>query len=291
MKSREFSFVGIAKRKGGYRYAIFGDFGLKNAHKENGTVGDNFMQMIEPIASSLPYMTTPGNHEIEYNFTHYANRFTMPLDTANQCFDHGFAHFVMFSTEVYFAHTRISPEFMIRQYKWLVEDLRKANENRKNVPWIVTFGHRPMYCSSEVAAYGVNDCHLVDSVIRKGIIGVKSLGLEDLFYKNGVDLEIWGHVHAYSRSWPVYDYKIYNGSKSPYVDPRAPITTGSAGCNELVENFTDPKNFDAYLSSHYGIGVMKIANKTHLHWQQFAAVKNLVDDDIWIVKNKHGPYN
>lgn len=56
-------------------------------------------------------------------------------------------------------------------------------------------------------------------------------GLEELFYKNGVDLEFWAHEHMYERLWPIYDYKVYNGSTSnPYTNPKSPvhITTGSA---------------------------------------------------------------
>lgn len=60
---------------------------------------------------------------------------------------------------------------------------------------------------------------------------VHTFGLEDLFYEHGVDLEIWAHEHAYERLWPIYDFKVLNGSKKePYTNPRAPvhIITGSA---------------------------------------------------------------
>ena len=47
----------------------------------------------------------------------------------------------------------------------------------------------------------------------------------------GVDLAIWGHVHAYERLWPVYADVVFNGTaEEPYTNPGAPvhITTGSA---------------------------------------------------------------
>ena len=31
--------------------------------QDDGTKGDNFMNMVESVASSVPYMTIPGNHE------------------------------------------------------------------------------------------------------------------------------------------------------------------------------------------------------------------------------------
>ena len=67
--------------------------------------------------------------------------------------------------------------------------------------------------------------------MRKGLPIVHAYGLEDLFYKYGVDLEIYAHEHTYERLWPVYDRKVYNGSlKQPYTNPKAPvhILVGSA---------------------------------------------------------------
>lgn len=34
-----------------------------NMDSDDGQVGDNFLRMIQPIASSIPYMTAVGNHE------------------------------------------------------------------------------------------------------------------------------------------------------------------------------------------------------------------------------------
>jgi hypothetical protein len=50
-----------------------GDFGYDLPY-----FGDQFFNSIEPIASRIPYMGLPGNHEVFMNFTQYRNRFTMP---------------------------------------------------------------------------------------------------------------------------------------------------------------------------------------------------------------------
>lgn len=52
-----------------------GDFAY-DLHTDNGTVGDMFMQSLEPIASKVPYQVCAGNHEGKYNFSHYNNRFS-----------------------------------------------------------------------------------------------------------------------------------------------------------------------------------------------------------------------
>ena len=39
---------------------------------------DDFMNRIEAIASKVPYMHCPGNHEIPYDFIHYRYRFSSP---------------------------------------------------------------------------------------------------------------------------------------------------------------------------------------------------------------------
>lgn len=44
---------------------------------------DVFMNKVQPIASKIPYMVTPGNHEFWYNFSQYKHRFTMPNTTPN----------------------------------------------------------------------------------------------------------------------------------------------------------------------------------------------------------------
>jgi hypothetical protein len=45
-----------------------GDFAY-DLMDNNGAVGDTFFDQIEPIASNVPYMGCPGNHERHNNFT------------------------------------------------------------------------------------------------------------------------------------------------------------------------------------------------------------------------------
>ena len=163
-------------------------------------------------------------------------------------FDLGPVHFIGFSTEVYY-FMNYGIKTLINQYDWLENDLTEANkpENRALRPWIITYGHRPMYCSNNNG----NDCTHSETLVRVGLPFLHMFGLEDLFYNNGVDVEIWAHEHSYERLWPLYNYKIYNGSLTePYTNPNAPVhlVTGSAGCTEGREPF--PSHFPEWSAFH-----------------------------------------
>ncbi|XP_067317189.1 acid phosphatase type 7-like [Anolis sagrei] len=263
------------------------DFDTMDAH-----FGDAFMRKIEPVAASVPYMTCPGNHEEKYNFSNYRFRFSMPGNTESLWYswDIGPAHIVSFSTEVYF-YLDYGRELVAKQFQWLERDLQEAHkpERRKERPWIITMGHRPMYCSNNDR----DDCTQHESIVRCGLDS-HQYGLEDLFYKYGVDLELWAHEHSYERLWPLYNYKVYNGStEAPYTNPGAPvhIITGSAGCQERLDPFVpEPRNWSAVRIEDYGFTRMQILNRTHLWLEQVSDDKDgKVVDGIWLIKERHGP--
>ncbi|KAI3367220.1 hypothetical protein L3Q82_008274 [Scortum barcoo] len=288
-----------------------GDFAY-DMHEDNARIGDEFMRQIQSIAAYVPYMTCPGNHEATYNFSNYRNRFSMPGQTESLWYSWnlGSAHIISLSTEVYF-YLEFGLELLFKQYEWLKKDLEEANkpENRVVRPWIITMGHRPMYCSDD----DQDDCTTFDSYVSgtvwseagMGMMGLYQVrrgrkdtkppapGLEDLFYRYGVDLELWAHEHTYERLWPVYGDKVYNGSKEqPYVNPKAPvhIITGSAGCRERTDKFNpNPKDWSAFRSTDYGYTRMQVVNTTHLYLEQVSDDQyGKVIDSIWVVKEKHG---
>ncbi|XP_071833224.1 acid phosphatase type 7-like [Apostichopus japonicus] len=267
-------------------YDVFlhiGDFAY-NMYQEGGRVGDSFMRQIETIAAYVPYMTCPGNHEQYYNFTNYKNRFSMPNFNQSEnlwySWNIGPAHIISFSTEVYFF-----PWYGLHasenQMAWLQKDLQEASkpENRKRRPWIITMGHRPAYCTNS----NHNDCTLEGGLVKRFF--------EELFYKYGVDLELWAHEHTYERLWPVYGGKVYNGTVRPYTDPKAPvhIITGSAGNRERHDGFGPQKEWSAFRSSDYGYTRMVIHNATHLSLEQVSDDQGgKLVDSITVIKHKHG---
>lgn len=171
-----------------------GDFAY-DMNTNNAHVGDAFMNQIESVAAYLPYMVSPGNHEEKYNFSNYRARFSMPGGTENlwYSFDLGPVHFISISTEAYY-FINYGIKTLIKQYEWLKEDLKKATMpwNREKRPWIIVYGHRPMYCND----LDGDDCTHNETLIRVGLPFLHFFGLEDLFYKNNVDVLIWAHEHT-----------------------------------------------------------------------------------------------
>lgn len=225
-----------------------GDFAY-DLDTEGGKYGDRFMRLMEPIAARIPYQTSVGNHEIAKNFSEYDHRFTMinrgPINHGVRnnfyySFNAGPIHFVGFSTEFYYFLERTGVAPLVNQYNWLKEDLEHASsaEERAKRPWIIVFGHRPMYCSSR----DHDDCSKDSNILRRGLPFVGGFALEKLFYDYGVDVEIYSHEHQYERFLPLYDGKVYNGSlDKPYHNAGAPahIISGSAGCEEKLDPFED----------------------------------------------------
>ncbi|KAI6176264.1 Purple acid phosphatase [Aphelenchoides bicaudatus] len=320
--SNVFSFKGLKERDdGGYKFAVFGDFGYVNARSlgrlqnltqfgELDTIlhvgdygydlpyyGDEFFRIIEPIASKIPYMAGgPGNHEVYFNFTQYKNRFTMPNFKESEnlfySFDLGQVHFVSFSTEAYYEILN-QKEQVQTQYNWLADDLKKANENRENVPWIVVLGHRPMYCTNTGFVSNCGDPNPVRDGIKTSLFSSKrQYGLEKLFYDNGVDIQFYGHEHNYERLYPVYQSTVDQGTNGdPYNNPNAPVhvISGSAGCQENTDEFTLPQApWDAARNSDYGFGLLRIYNSTHLYWEQVRAYDGAVVDSFTLIKDRHG---
>jgi acid phosphatase type 7 len=191
-----------------------GDFAY-NMEDDDARVGDEFMRQLEPVASTVPYMTSPGNHESAYNFSNYRNRFTMPGGDGEgffYSFNVGRAHFIAFTPDFYY-YTQYGVHQIRHQFEWLENDLMTATRpsNRKERPWIIAFGHRPMYCSN---LKNTQHCLNVHNYARVGIPhkGKYYYGLEQLFYKYGVDLIFNGHEHSYERMWPVYDLTVRHSS-------------------------------------------------------------------------------
>ncbi|KAF6022167.1 hypothetical protein EB796_019521 [Bugula neritina] len=267
-----------------------GDFAY-DFHSNGGRRGDDFMRSLVPVASRLPYMHSVGNHEIPFAFMHYRFRFSspgtpwpIPLHRMWYSFHMGLVHFISYSTEVYYTYNQM---YVSAQYKWLTEELQEANRNRDTRPWVIVFGHRPMYCSN----FNNDDCTKNRSQLR-----MEPHNLERLFHEQGVDLIIQAHEHSYERLYPLFDGVQTDCS---YVNPKAAIhiIAGSAGCNEREMLCADvilgkPHHWSAkrsWLPGLNGYARLNVINSTHLNWQQVMSITDQPLDQFYIVQEHHGP--
>ncbi|GMT11912.1 hypothetical protein PFISCL1PPCAC_3209, partial [Pristionchus fissidentatus] len=254
----------------------------------NGTVGDQYFATLEPLFATVPYMVVAGNHEAEEaynaNYTTYVNSFTMPDegygDNQFYSFDVGPIHFVALSSEYYGFYYLYGMEPVFNQYEWLKKDLAEANKNRAARPWIVSYFHRPFYCSNENS----EECNAFENrLVRDGWLNMP--GLEPIMIEQGVDIAFWGHEHSYERFYP--RTPTYNETDQPYANPGGPIyvISGSAGCHSGYAYFADPVEYSASRINDYGYSRMFVPNSTHILFEQFSAEKQIVVDSVWISKD------
>jgi len=170
-----------------------GDFAY-NLDDENGDRGDLFMNQQQSFLSHVPYQVCAGNHESNYEFSHYKARFHMPGEESKSntnlysSFNVGSVHFISIDTELYFYPEYYNASHVQAQYDWLVNDLEQANIDRAQRPWIVVYGHRPLYCSDDTDD-GAGICTSDTAALRDGVgfNGNKRVGgLEQLFFHNQI---------------------------------------------------------------------------------------------------------
>ena len=245
---------------------------------------DAFMNKIQPIASRVPYMVTPGNHEaLPFNFAPYRARFFMPGDADSMYYSWqaGGVKFVALSTETPIDTANISKDNVEFAEKTL------AAVDRTQTPWVVAHFHRPLYCTGRSSCEKV--CilslsppsfvfHRADTS-RSPSLSPKDASkmrgeIEDVFYKNKVDFTFCGHEHAYQRMNPVY---------KSVVTPGAPVyfMQGAAGNREgQVGPFpADQPAWVANSKNEFGLGIFKVAaDLKSVDWQYLEAATGAVLD-------------
>lgn len=260
-----------------------------------GRVADQFLYEVQPIASHIPYMVLPGNHEHHRNFTHYSNIFRMPRnrDSGESNFFYSFnlgkAHFICINSEAYFY---LSAEFVTTQYRWLEADLAAAQTNRAAVPWVFVCMHKPLYCQidwrrpmEESHDFKCNyDCDHETKLLRGE--------LEDLFYRYSVDVIFAGHMHNYEREMPIYqNMSVPSEVDLPHYhrNPKAQVSilSGSAGSDHLHDAISaTPQLWSVINVDNYGFGVLSVLNSSHIYWEQLDSQSHLVIDYVTLEKTR-----
>ncbi|OMJ65092.1 hypothetical protein SteCoe_39357 [Stentor coeruleus] len=259
-----------------------GDFAYDLPTNE-GRVGDDWLNMIQPIAARIPYMGLPGNHEIFNNMSHYINRFRLPATKDNQgtnlfySFNLGPAHFVLINSEAYF-YESLYPSIETHD-NWLIKDLKQANLNRENIPWIFVFNHGALYCSNDKS-----DCLDNALIVREH--------LEKILNENSVDVMLQAHVHNYERCTAIYNdtWNLGDNETKKYLlsfSKPIYIVNGNAG---YFQAHNDPfkqnkDDWHIFGSEDYGYGSFTMYIKTHIYYEQFSSEKGTEIDYFWIVKD------
>ena len=144
-----------------------------------------------------------------------------------------------------------------------------------------------MYCSSQ--HYG--DCR-PDNLIRTGYQN-KYYNLENLFFQQGVDLQIYGHMHNYERMYPIYNFTFEKvPDPSLYDDPKYPVhfVSGSAGNREIHPGFWYPEpRWSFFRSNDYGFAYIEVVGRLELKISQYSVPKARNIDEFTIKKSGSYP--
>jgi len=121
--------------------------------------------------------------------------------------------------------------------------------------------------------------------IRKESDAMKT-ALEDHLHAAGVDVVLNGHVHAYERTFPVFNGIVDMCSGTVH------ITIGDGGNRECFADYDlSPGhpwfqyNWSAIKRFSFGHGRLRLRNATHAEWEFFANEKYPeVHDHAWLVR-------
>lgn len=233
--------------------------------------------MVQPLTSQIPYMVTPGNHEIDDDDSGgewgvpYRKRFYMPMTHSGSrseywySWNYGQIHFVSVSTSHFDSST---------QQQWVVRDLRHAAMRRAITPWIAVVGHDPSYSS--------NKFHYSHIELRKW--------LDPLLVAYKVDIAFWGHNHGYERTYAIAESQVVQHNCHT---ARAPVHVmcGTAGrslynCWKRYSQYTAYKNGTTWgyctleVASAY-TAIVKFVNSANEETvDSFAITKNESEDHL-----------
>lgn len=249
---------------------------------------DTYFDQIQPLAASMPYMTTPGNHERNWPGTGdlfdgtgamvtdsfgecgvpYERRLTMPTPGTDQMwysFDYGPVHFLQYSTEHPFGPGTPQHDFILR-------DL--AAVNRSVTPWLLVGGHRPFYIDS------------LDRRIPDGdqdVAAALRASLESAFLEAGVDLTLHGHHHSYQRTCPMYNGTCVEAREDGSHAAPMHLVIGHAGAGLCYNILPDKPRFWEVVKVEHGFAKMD-ANMTHLAVQVILSADGSVMDEFVMTK-------
>ncbi|CAL4905703.1 unnamed protein product [Urochloa decumbens] len=177
---------------------------------------DQFTAQIEPIVSTIPYMIGSGNHERDWPDTgsFYGHNdsggecgvpaqtmFYVPAENRAKFWystDYGMFRFCV-------AHTEEDWRPGTEQYKFIEHCL--SSVDRQKQPWLIFLAHRVLGYSS-ASWYEIMMGSYGEPMGREGLQG--------LWQKYKVDLAVFGHIHNYERTCPIYQNRCVQDGSNHY---------------------------------------------------------------------------
>ncbi|GAB4821364.1 hypothetical protein N2152v2_008410 [Parachlorella kessleri] len=324
---------------------LIGDFSYADQYLTNGTHTpdgypsyyntyqprwDTWGRLAEQSTAYVPWNSIAGNHEIEAMpavngsvFTSYNARFPSPVDTDVVSTGRGFALLSpdympgldtnangYYSQDIPGAHViwlnaHIQYWEGSPQYEWFLQDI--ASVDRTATPWLIINQHVPYY-------HTYLDQYKINELMRELY--------EPIFYAHQVDLVISGHVHAYERTKPMYNYTVdecgpmhlivgdggnTEGLVSKFIDTQpqpaycakpslfkytwfvpTPTETPTITLQDGKFCPTSQPEWSAYREPSFGHGMLTLLNATHATWEwhrnQDAA--DVVADSVTIIRDR-----
>lgn len=189
------------------------------------TVWDAWLAMIEPVASTVPFMCATGNHDMEpgygaLGYDGYLGRFLLPGNGASGCpstysFRYGNTGFICLdSNDVSFEIPHNLSYSGGRQTRWLREELAAMRKDGSGIDFVVVYFH---HCT-----FSTGSQHGSEGGVRENWV--------PLFDRYEVDLVINGHAHLYERTSPIRSGKVVTAApRSSQIDSAGGTTYITAG--------------------------------------------------------------
>lgn len=266
-------------------------------------VWDSYGQLIEDLAKERPWMVGPGNHEIEFNsdgsmYLAFEERYKMPavrpaelgkvtippakdskgnpycassVFQSEYNYGNSFYSFDAGSAHVIYLNPYSTSDASSVQYQWLLADLEAVD--REVTPWLIVVMHCPWYSSNQ-AHYGEQQAVMMRD------------SMEEVFFKNHVNLVFTGHVHAYERTYPVF-------KNETRADGVVYVTIGDGGNREgHAATYYEQPAWSAYRNgTQYGHGQLSLWSKDKLTWRWFRNVDGQIfsKDELLLCNSAFGP--
>nr|XP_043616361.1 nucleotide pyrophosphatase/phosphodiesterase-like [Erigeron canadensis] len=247
---------------------------------------DQFTAQVQPISSTKPYMIASGNHERDYpnsgSFYNTADSggecgvpaetmYYVPADNRAKFWyatDYGMFHFCIADSE---HDWRQGSE----QYEWLEKCL--ASVDRQKQPWLIFASHR-------VLGYSSNNWLAYEGAFEEPM---GRANLQKLWQKYKVDIALYGHVHNYERTCPVYQNQCVKPGLSHYsgtVNGTIHVVVGGGG-SHLSDFTTIATAWSLFKDKDWGFVKLTAFNHSSLLLEYKKSSDGLVYDNFTISRD------